>query len=77
MPECLENGDDCQGDVEFRYPLSGTGQSFPRCDFHWQKRLFIQEEIDRKYSPNSDVAPSWFNDIGGGMNEYGERWDDE
>lgn len=75
---CLEHGDDCRGKVEYRYPLSGTGRSFVRCDFHWEKRLDLQEETTRKYgSPDSDVAPAGFNASWGGMNEYGERWDDD
>ena len=75
--DCLNYGDDCEGNVEYRMPLSGTGRSFPRCDHHWELRLKEQDEINEKYAPNSDVPPSWFEPSYGGMNEYGERWDED
>jgi hypothetical protein len=76
--ECLEDHTgECSGKIEYRPSLTGTGLNIPRCDFHWQKRLDLEDEINEKYAPNSDVPPSWFHDVGGGMNEYGERWDDE
>ena len=39
--ECLDGhaDDPCEGDVEYRMPLSATGRSFPRCDKHWEARL--------------------------------------
>jgi hypothetical protein len=58
--KCLEQNEQCSGTVEYRMPLSGTGKAFPRCDFHWEKRLDAQEEINRKYAPNSDVPPADF-----------------
>ena len=75
--ECMQKGDDCKGAVEYRMPLSGSGKSFPRCDFHWEKRLEVQDEINEKYAPDSDVPPVGFNASWGGVNEYGERWDDD
>lgn len=72
-PDCLDAprnfGEECQGPVEYRYPLSGTGKSFPRCDKHWADRLDVQEGINRRYptSAPSDFDPSY----------AGERWDDE
>jgi hypothetical protein len=39
----------CSGAVEYRMPLSGTGRSFPRCDFHWDERLDRQQEINERY----------------------------
>jgi hypothetical protein len=66
---CLEHGDDCKGTVEYRYPLSGTGRSFPRCDHHWDKRLDEQERINRTYPATapSDFDPAY----------AGEHWDED
>lgn len=71
-PECLDAGPDgagCEGVIEYRYPLSGTGRSFPRCDKHWDERCQRQEEINQRYPHNapSDFDPSY----------AGERWDDD
>jgi hypothetical protein len=67
--ECLEAGPDCKGSVEYRYPLSGTGRSFPRCEAHWDKRLNEQERINRTYPVNapSDFDPAY----------AGEHWDED
>jgi hypothetical protein len=60
---CLDGHDpatsSCEGPVEYRAPLSGTGRSFPRCDRHWEARLDRQAEIDRRY-PQSDMPPADF-----------------
>lgn len=49
--ECLDSYLDspCRGEVEYRYPLSGTGRSFARCDAHWEFRLEREDEIRRRY----------------------------
>mgnify|MGYP001565050906 CR=1 FL=1 len=67
---CLEESPECSGDVEFRMPLSGTGSAFPRCEFHWDKRLAFQEETERKYAVNSSVPPVGFDEA-----DIGEHWD--
>lgn len=72
MLDCLECRDDinpCQGTVEYRMPLSGTGQSFPRCDKHWRERLDVQDGINRRYPTYapSDFDPSY----------AGESWDED
>lgn len=69
MPECLDNDDNCRGNVEYRYALSGTGRSFPRCDFHWDARLRVQEGINRRYPR---MAPADFD-----PSDAGENWDDD
>lgn len=69
--ECLEYGDACAGDVEYRTPLSGTGKAFARCEAHWEKRLDEQERINRTY-PDSPCAPGWFDE-----SAAGEHWDDD
>ncbi|MGW0626162.1 hypothetical protein [Streptomyces sp. NPDC002758] len=70
--KCLEDHTgQCSGPVEFREPLSGTGQSFPRCAAHWSKRLEKQEEIRSRY-PDSSSAPDWFDPT-----YAGERWDED
>lgn len=70
--ECLDRHDgECEGPVEYRHPLSGTGKPFPRCDHHWDKRLDVQAGINRRYpdqaTPPSDFDPSF----------AGESWDGE
>lgn len=70
--ECLDGREGgCEGAVEYRYPLSGTGRSFPRCDKHWAARLDVQEGINRRY-PDSPFAPAGFD-----PSYAGERWDDD
>ena len=70
---CIDdNGEDtCEGPVEFRMALSGTGRAFERCDYHWGTRLQEEERIRRDY-PDSPCAPSWFDPM-----DAGERWDDD
>ena len=70
---CLDNygRGDCAGAVEYRYALSGTDRSFPRCDRHWDERLDAQERIERDY-PDSDSAPVWFD-----ADAAGERWNED
>ena len=71
--KCLDDygKGECAGEVEYRFPLSGTGRSFPRCDKHWDVRLDAQDRINRDY-PDSDTPPSWFDPTAAG-----ERWDDD
>jgi hypothetical protein len=71
-PTCLDSNTACSGKVEYRTPLSGTGIPYPRCDHHWDKRLKIQEEINQRYAPFSDVPPEGFDPT-----YAGERWDEE
>jgi hypothetical protein len=67
--KCLNENDECRGGVELRYPLSGSGKWFPRCEFHWEKRLIQQDQINRRYPYHqpSDFDPSY----------AGERWDED
>jgi hypothetical protein len=72
--ECLDSRDPaestCEGAVEYRMPLSGTGKAFPRCEKHWEERLEVQQGINERYgsiAPPSDFDPGY----------AGERWDDE
>ena len=69
QPRCLNASADCSGPVEYRDPLSGTSHAFPRCDYHWERRLQEQERIQRKYPVN---APADFDPL-----YAGERWDEE
>lgn len=61
--------ENCGGPVEYRFALSATGRSFPRCEKHWRERLEIQEEIERRYpaTPPDDWSPY----------DAGESWDEE
>lgn len=71
---CLDaRGDtsDCEGPVEYRMPLSGTGMAFRRCDKHWAKRLDVQQGINERY-PDSPFAPAGFDE-----SYAGERWNDD
>lgn len=74
MNECINSSDNrCSGETFDRYSLSGSGMTFPRCDFHWEK--YVEETqpridaINRRYprSAPSDFDPTYAN----------ERWDDD
>lgn len=70
--ECLDGSyykEDCEGDIEWRYPLSATRRSFPRCERHWDMRVQAQEEINRRYPEQqpADFDPMY----------AGERWDED
>lgn len=66
---CLDADKTCQGTVEYRTPLSGTGRSFPRCAKHWSERLDVQEQINQRYPT---FAPSDFDPT-----YAGEAWDED
>jgi hypothetical protein len=55
--------------------LSATGISYPRCEGHWEERLRTEQRLLQDY-PDSPTPPSWFGSTSGGMNEWGEYWDD-
>lgn len=61
----------CGGDVEYRMALSSSGNSFVRCDVHWEQRLDEQERISERY-PDSDMAPADFDPT-----YAGERWNED
>lgn len=68
--ECIDNYlDTCEGAVEYRMALSGTGISYPRCDKHWSVRLDAEEKLRERYPvmQPSDFDPSY----------AGERWDED
>ena len=46
---CLEENNECRGEVEPRPAMSPTGRWFPRCEGHFEKRLEEQERIVRTY----------------------------
>lgn len=70
MSECIErHKGDCNGDVEPRESLSGTGTPITRCDKHWEDRLSRQQNINEAY-PDSSSPPSWFD-----ASYAGEHWD--
>jgi hypothetical protein len=68
---CLghENPDDCTGPVELRESLSGTGESYPRCDGAWQDRLEQQRGLDERYPVH---APSDWS-----ATDCGEAWGED
>lgn len=61
--ECIDGyGPDdssCSGPIEYRMALSGTGQSYPRCDGHWERRVDREQEIRQRYPEHapSDWSP--------------------
>lgn len=59
----------CRGPVEHRTPLSGSGRSFPRCEGHWEQRLQLEHDLNRRYpiSPPADWSPL----------DAGEAWGEE
>jgi hypothetical protein len=71
QPTCLDASPECEGSVDFRAPLSGTGRAYPRCDRHWSARLDTQARINRTY-PDSPTPPAWFD-----ASAAGETWDEE
>lgn len=72
MTTCLDDHKGgCEGAVELRPSLTGTGTPIPRCDHHWAERLEWQEEHTTIY-PDSPIAPDWFD-----PEAAGERWDEE
>lgn len=71
-PQCLERAtEDCDGPVEYRESLSGTGTPIARCAHHWAVRLADHAEHVAMY-PDSPVSPPWFD-----PSIAGESWDDE
>jgi hypothetical protein len=69
---CLDDHGEgtCEGAIEYRMALSGTGKQFPRCEKHFEERLKTQEQITRKYggiAPPSDFDPAY----------AGESWDED
>lgn len=39
----------CEGEVQYRIAMSGTGRSFPRCEHHFDLRWQTQQRISRDY----------------------------
>jgi hypothetical protein len=68
---CLDGPEECSGPVEYRWALSATGRSFPRCERHWADRLAYQDRITRRY-PDQATPPSWFDPTAAG-----ESWDED
>jgi len=70
-PRCLDDGGKtpCEGAVELRPSLTGTGLAIPRCDAHWIARLDEQDRINERYPVH---APSDFS-----YYDAGEYWSEE
>jgi len=70
--ECINAGDGsegCAGMIEYRMPLSGTGQAFPRCEFHWDRRLELEDQLNERYPVH---APADWSPM-----DAGEAWGPE
>lgn len=69
---CIQRADGgCDGEVEMRESLSGTGEPIPRCTKHWAGRLDAHQRLREVY-PDSSTPPSWFD-----PSVVGEHWDDD
>ncbi|AEF57296.1 hypothetical protein PBI_WINKY_128 [Mycobacterium phage Winky] len=65
----------CEGVVSLYASLSGSGESYPRCERHY--RLYVervQPQIDaiRRDYPDTDQPPDWFDPT-----YAGERWNED
>lgn len=58
---------ECEGEVEYRMALSGSGRSFPRCGKHWQDRLDLEQGLRERYP---EVQPSNFDPAYAGESWY-------
>ena len=67
--ECVEDPDECQGEVAYHSVDPGRATAAPRCDKHWQQRLQRRENSIERFE-NSDVPPAWFD-----PSIAGESWD--
>lgn len=71
MTRCLDDHGDgtCRGEVAFHSLDPGVTKAFPRCEFHWDKRLDQHAENMRRYPVHepADFDPMF----------AGERWDDD
>lgn len=76
-PECLEHDDpaDCEGPVLYRPALSGSGESYPRCDKGYDEYVTrVQPRMDaiRERYPDTPTPPDWFDPT-----YAGESWNEE
>lgn len=71
--ECLDGPDRCEGETFPRAALSGSGEYYPRCDFHYglycERLQPKMDEINRRYPA---MAPADFD-----PSFCGERWAEE
>ncbi len=65
--QCLEHGPKCEGEVEYRTPLTETNKSFPRCKRHWELRLDSHEDHLRRDAAYRNVD----------YLDAGERYDED
>lgn len=71
MPPCLNAGDDCAGEVEYR--MTGYGwKAWPRCAYHGDKALRDTEALLQRYNGLSDMPPDWFDEA-----NAGEHWHED
>ncbi|ORX19440.1 hypothetical protein [Mycobacterium xenopi] len=72
--ECLDGPQDCEGETFPRLALSGSGESYPRCDHHYalyvERLQPVMDDIARRYPvmapPDFDpyyAGESWEEDI--------------
>lgn len=78
MAECAREGVtdlNCGGSISGR--ITSGGSYTEECEVHRNEILDRLAKINEVY-PDSSFPPDWFTPIDGtGMNEYGERWEDD
>src|SRR5262245_33272422 len=65
-PHCLNEGPDCEGQVEYHLnPDRDDFKAFPRCEYHQRIRLEQAAETMRKYphNPPADFDPSYAGEV--------------
>lgn len=68
--ECLEQGPDCKGKVEWHLnPDKVDFKTFPRCEHHQKIRL---DQAEKNLELLSDIEPGWFD-----PSYAGERWHED
>ncbi len=64
--ECVNWPDECEGPVELRMALSGSGIPFARCDKHWDRRLKLEQRLRADYPDTSAALDAWFDSANAG-----------
>jgi len=69
--ECLQGGDDCQGEVEMHSPPGRSdGRAFPRCQHHIESvEADWEARVERQAAYAEASPPSWFDPL-----DAGEDW---
>lgn len=73
LAECKKaHQGDCEGDVEWRMNPHTWKSWGAMCGKHYEGRLGLEDDTNRRYGIHSDVAPEGFDE-----SYAGERWEDD